>query len=96
MFTKRIFIYICLFCAAWSLPANAQKEADAVQAAMAVVINKYSTQADTVAKELSARFNKDVAIQTALARAYFRNNEREKTRLYLDKAFAISDKYVPS
>ncbi len=94
---KRIYIYIVVACMVLcTIPAKAQKEADAVQAAMAVVINKYSTQADTIAKELSARFHKDVAIQTALARAYFRNNEREKTKMYLDKAFAISDKFVPS
>lgn len=96
MTVKRLYIYIALFCAVWAMPASAQKEADAVQAAMAVVINKYSTQADTIAKELSARFTKDAAIQTALARAYFRNNEREKTRLYLSKAFAIDEQFVPA
>lgn len=79
--------------------ANSQKvskEADAVQAALAVVLHKYSTQADTIAKELSARFRDDADMQTAIARAYFRNNEREKTREYLNKTFAIDDEYSPA
>lgn len=72
------------------------KEADAVQAALAVVLHKYSTQADTIAKELSERFRDDADMQTAIARAYFRNNEREKTREYLNKTFAIDDEYSPA
>ena len=72
------------------------KEADAVQAALAVVLHKYSTQADTIANELSARFKEDADMQTAIARAYFRNNEREKTRRYLDKAFNIDETFSPA
>ena len=72
------------------------KEADAVQAALAVVLHKYSTQADTIANELSARFNDQADMQTAIARAYFRNNEREKTRRFLDKAFAIDEDFSPA
>lgn len=72
------------------------KEADAVQAALAVVLHKYSTQADTIANELSARFKEDADMQTAIARAYFRNNEREKTRRYLDKAFNIDESFSPA
>lgn len=99
MTVKRLHIIIALCCAMFVMPAKAQKvakEADAVQAAMAVVIHKYSIQADTIAKELSARFDEDASIQTALARAYFRNSEREKTRKYLDKAFAIDPNYTPA
>ena len=97
MIVKRLHTIIALLCFVFVMPANAQKmakEADAVQAAMAEVIHKYSTQADTIAKELSARFYKDPYIQTALARAYFRNSEREKTRMYLDKAFAVDPNFT--
>ena len=79
-----------------SVAQKMSKEADAVQAALAVVLHKYSTQADTIANELSARFNDEADMQTAIARAYFRNNEREKTRRFLDKAFAIDDEFSPA
>lgn len=69
--------------------SSAQKDAkdpDAVATAMALLIHKHSTNADTIAVELSERFKKSAAMQTALARAYYRNNERSKTRFYLNKA----------
>jgi len=51
MIVKRLHTIIALLCFVFVMPANAQKmakEADAVQAAMAEVIHKYSTQADTI------------------------------------------------
>ncbi len=69
------------------------EDPDAVHAAMAILISRHSTAADTIAKEISARFPKSAEMQTALARAYFRNNERQKTRLYLDKAIEANPDY---
>ncbi len=97
MKVTRLYIFaIALMSFLCSLPVLAQKNARAVQTAMAEVIHKHSTRADTVAIEISQKFSKDAAMQTALARAYFRNNEREKTRTYLKKALAIDDKYSPA
>lgn len=76
--------------------ANAQKDPDAVQAAMAILINRHSTNADTIAKEISSRFKKSAAMQTALGRAYYRNNMRETTREYLQKAYKADSTFAPA
>ncbi len=70
-----------------------QEDPDAVHAAMAILISRHSTAADTIAKEISARFSKSAEMQTALARAYFRNNERQQTRHYLNKAIEADPDY---
>lgn len=72
---------------------NEPQDPDAVASAMALLIHKHSINADTIAIEISERFSKSAAMQTALARAYFRNNERSRTRLYLNKAIAIDETY---
>ena len=72
------------------------KDPDAVQAAMALLIHHQSANADTIAKEISARFKKSAAMQTALGRAYYRNNQRETTREYLAKAYKADSTYAPA
>lgn len=74
----------------------AQKDPDAVMAAMTELIHHQSTHADTIAVEISKRFKKSAPMQVALARAYYRNNERTKTRFYINKAIAADPKYVPA
>lgn len=74
----------------------AQKDPDAVMSAMTELIHHQSTNADTIAVEISQRFKKSAPMQVALARAYYRNNERTKTRFYLNKAMAADVKYVPA
>lgn len=81
---------------AGAMDARAQKDPDAVQSAMAQLIYKHSTNADTIAAEISSRFKKSAPMQVALARAYFRNNERIKTRYYLAKAMEADEKYSPA
>ncbi len=72
------------------------KDPDAVQAAMALLIHHQSTNADTIAKEISSRFKKSAAMQTALGRAYYRNNMRETTRKYLAKAYKADSTFAPA
>lgn len=76
--------------------AQHYKDPDAVQAAMALLIHHQSTNADTIAKELSKRFRKSAAMQTALGRAYYRNNMRETTREYLAKAYKADSTFAPA
>lgn len=71
-------------------------EANALQVSLAEMIHKYSVNADTLAKELSAKFKHSAKMQTAIARAYYRNNDRETTRHYLDKAIQVNPKYADS
>ena len=75
---------------------HAQKDPDAVQAAMAILLHRHSSNADTVANEISAHFKKSAPMQTALARAYYRNNERAKTRYFINKALTADEKYAPA
>ena len=70
------------------------QDPDAVASAMAMLIHKHSLNADTIAVEISNRFSKSAPMQTALARAYYRNNERGRTRQYLNKAIAIDQSYA--
>lgn len=79
-----------------SFCCHAQKDPDAVHAAMALLIRKHSTNADTIANEISQRFKKSAPMQVALARAYYRNNERAKTRHFLTKAMEADPKYSPA
>lgn len=58
----------------------------ALQISLAEMIRKYSTEADTLVIELAQKFRRNPNVLTAIARAYFRNNERSKTRIYLEKA----------
>lgn len=76
--------------------ASAQMDPDAVQPAMAELLRRHSTTADTIAKEISAKFFNSAPMQIALARAYYRNNERQKTRYYLKRAMAADPKFVPA
>lgn len=76
--------------------ASAQMDPDAVQPAMAELLRRHSTSADTIAKEISARFYNSAPMQIALARAYYRNNERQKTRYYLKRAMAADPKFTPA
>lgn len=75
---------------------SAQMDPDAVQPAMAELLRRHSTSADTIAKEISARFYNSAPMQMALARAYYRNNERQKTRYYLKRAMAADPKFTPA
>lgn len=75
---------------------HAQKDPEAVQMAMAILLHRHSANADTVANEISDHFRKSAPMQTALARAYYRNNERAKTRYFLSKALAADEKYAPA
>lgn len=74
----------------------AQMDPDAVQPAMAELLRRHSTSADTIAKEISARFFNSAPMQIALARAYYRNNERQKTRYYLKRAMAADPQFTPA
>ena len=76
--------------------AFAQMDPDAVQPAMAELLRRHSTSADTIAKEISAKFYNSAPMQMALARAYYRNNERQKTRYYLKRAMAADVKFTPA
>lgn len=76
--------------------ASAQMDPDAVQPAMAELLRRHSTSADTIAKEISERFFNSAPMQMALARAYYRNNERQKTRFYLKTAMAADTKFAPA
>lgn len=76
--------------------ALAQMDPDAVQPAMAELLRRHSTTADTIAKEISAKFYNSATMQMALARAYYRNNERQKTRYYLKRAMAADSKFTPA
>ena len=76
--------------------ASAQMDPDAVQPAMAELLRRHSTSADTIAKEISSRFFNSAPMQMALARAYYRNNERQKTRYYLKKAMAADPNFTPA
>lgn len=76
--------------------ASAQMDPDAVQPAMAELLRRHSTTADTIAKEISAKFFNSAQMQMALARAYYRNNERQKTRYYLKRAMAADAKFTPA
>lgn len=76
--------------------ASAQMDPDAVQPAMAELLRRHSTAADTIAKEISNKFFNSAPMQMALARAYYRNSERSKTRLYLKKAMAADPKFMPA
>lgn len=80
----------------FTLCASAQKDPDAVQAALAILLHRQGANADTIAVEISDRFHKSAAMQTAIGRAYFRNNERETTRRYIAKAIAADPKYAPA
>ncbi len=73
--------------------ASAQDDPEAVQAAMSILIQRHSTHADTIAKEISFRFRKSAPMQTALAWAYYRNNEHQKARHYLIRSMAADPKY---
>ena len=75
---------------------SAQMDPDAVQPAMAELLRRHSTAADTIAKEISNKFFNSAPMQMALARAYYRNNERSKTRLYLKKAMAADPNFMPA
>ncbi len=79
-----------------SASAYDYKDPDAVQAAMALLIHHQSANADTIAKEISTRFKKSAAMQTALGRAYYRNNQRETTRMYLAKAYKADSTFAPA
>ena len=74
-------------------PGSDPQDPDAVATAMALLIRKHSVNADTIAVEISNRFSKSAAMQTALARAYYRNNERQRTRHYLNKAIEADNTY---
>ena len=76
-----------------SSPGSDPQDPDAVATAMALLIRKHSVNADTIAVEISNRFSKSAAMQTALARAYYRNNERQRTRHYLNKAIQADNTY---
>lgn len=76
--------------------AEENEQADATQAALTLLIQKHSVNADTIAKELSHRFRKDPAMQTAIARAYYRNGQDANTRLYLNKAIDIDPRHAPA
>lgn len=76
--------------------ASAQMDPDAVQPAMAELLRRHSTTADTIAKEISVKFYDSATMQIALARAYYRNNERQKTRYYLKRAMAADPKFTPA
>ncbi|MBQ0073466.1 MAG: tetratricopeptide repeat protein [Prevotella sp.] len=92
----KYFISLFVFVFVFVQNVSAQKDPDAVQSAMAQLIHHQSTNADTIAVELSKRFKKSAPMQVALARAYYRNNERSKTRYYLAKAMQADDKYSPA
>ena len=91
-----IIIFNFQFSIVNTVSAYDYKDPDAVQAAMALLIHHQSTNADTIAKEISKRFKKSAAMQTALGRAYYRNNMRETTREYLAKAYKADSTFAPA
>lgn len=99
MVTKRNIIAVLLLIQTMiggSSMCYAQKDPDAVQAALSILLHRHSVNADTIAVEISNHFYKSAPMQTAIARAYYRNNERVKTRAYLAKAMKADDKYTPA
>ena len=95
---KHLLLLIALVICNTAMAANSKKnepqDPDAVASAMAMLIHKHSINADTIAVEISNRFSKSAPMQTALARAYYRNNERSRTKHYLQKAIAIDETYA--
>ena len=75
-----------------SLAASAQTDYRAVQQALAKVIHNHQEPVcgDTVATKLSEKFKKSPEMQTAIATAYMKNNNRQKAEYYLAKANAIT------
>lgn len=68
--------------------AEAQTDIRAVQQALAQVIHNHPEPlcGDTVAQKLSRKFSKSPEMQTAIAAAYMKNNNRERAEYYLAKA----------
>ena len=91
-----VIVLAGLLCTVSSAKAQYYKDPDAVQAAMALLLHQQGANADTIANEISKRFRKDAAMQTALGRAYFRNNQRETTRQYIAKAMKANPKFAPA
>lgn len=76
--------------------ASAQMDPDAVLPAMAELIRRHYTNADTIAVEISDHFKDSAPMQMALARAYYRNNDRQKTRHYIAKAIKADPDFMPA
>lgn len=76
------------------LTASVQAQTDirAVQQALAQVIHNHPEPicGDTIAQKLSKKFAHSPEMQTAIAAAYMKNNNRERAEHYLAKANSIS------
>lgn len=89
MMNRRIIAFtIALFSIAAVTPLSAQTDIRAVQQALAQVIHNHHEPicGDTIATKLSEKFSKSPEMQTAIAAAYMRNNNRERAEFYLAKA----------
>lgn len=97
---KYILLLVVALMTTMSVQAKKVYEDDesisALQISLAEMIHKYSTNADTLVIELSKKFSKNARVQTAIARAYFRNNERSRTRAYIEKALKINPQFSPA
>lgn len=75
---------------------RAQDDVEATHIALTRLLQKHSVNADTIAKELSKKFSKDPAMQTAIARAYYRTFQNGTARHYLNKALKTDPKHSPA
>ena len=75
-----------------ALSAMAQTDYRAVQQALAQVIHNHPEPVcgDTIATKLSEKFKSSPEMQTAIATAYMKNNNRQKAEYFLAKANDIS------
>lgn len=67
--------------------------------ALAHLLHEKQTLADTIAKELSAKYAGSPDVQTEIGRAYFRQGtpeDREKTAMYIRKALELDGNYAPA
>lgn len=90
------YIILCFVLLCTSSTAFAQKDMNAMEEALAQVLNKYSLQADTLAKHFSKKFRKDANVQVRLARSYYRNRDQEKAKEYIGKALQINSECGPA
>ncbi len=91
----KYFIFFLFFLVSAS-GAFAQNDRDAMEEALAQILNKYSLQADTLAKRFSKTHKKDADMQVRIARSYHRNRDDQKANEYIEKALKVKEGYGPA
>lgn len=90
------YITILLFLLSPLSVVYGQTNLKAMEQALAEVLHKYSVQADTVANRLSEKFSKRPDYQVAIARSYYRNQNRSKANVFLGKALKLNSHFAPA